>query len=250
MNIRWRSGDDDQPLTVTSRRRGPAVDPRAGDPRFHYFDLTGAHMPNLVDFASAFPDNTTDEIIGDKNLLRLELVLMLLLLLLLLLLLRGVWLGRGGLVAHIEIRISRDIGGWHPGGPTCVTRRPIARMRKRRHTFVCFDENVPDVVGRNVYGVCNTRDTQDPLQNREISTRNLKNGESTTSVEPGSIPSLAFNRAPLASWISLIFEPPFPITEPMRELGIMNLIVTARLPGTDGLSKGSSFIRRTMRPNA
>ena len=30
----------------------------------------------------------------------------------------------------------------------------------------------------------------------------------------------------------------------------MNLIVTARLPGTDGTSNGSSFILRTMRPKA
>ena len=64
------------------------------------------------------------------------------------------------------------------------------------------------------------------------------------------MPSLAFRRAPLASWISLIFVPPLPMTEPIRELGIMNLIVTALLPGTDGLSNGSSLIRRTMRPNA
>ena len=72
----------------------------------------------------------------------------------------------------------------------------------------------------------------------------------STSVEPGSIPSLAFNLAPLASCISLIFEPCFPITEPMRELGIMNLMVTARLPGTDGTSNGSSLMRRTMSPKA
>jgi hypothetical protein len=38
--------------------------------------------------------------------------------------------------------------------------------------------------------------------------------------------------------------------EPMRELGIMNLMVTARLPGTEALSNGSSFILRTMSPNA
>ena len=71
-----------------------------------------------------------------------------------------------------------------------------------------------------------------------------------TSVDPGSIPSLAFRRAPLASWISLILEPCLPITEPMRELGIMNLMVTARLPGTEGTSNGSSLILRTMRPKA
>lgn len=40
------------------------------------------------------------------------------------------------------------------------------------------------------------------------------------------------------------------MTEPIRELGIINLIVTARLPGTDALSKGSSLILRTMRPKA
>ena len=79
--------------------------------------------------------------------------------------------------------------------------------------------------------------------------------------------SLAFKRAPLASWISLIFDPPLPMlrdasirvslserrvthTLPIRELGMMNLMVTAREPGTDATSKGSSLIRRTMRPNA
>ena len=40
------------------------------------------------------------------------------------------------------------------------------------------------------------------------------------------------------------------MTEPMRELGMINLIVTARLPGTDGTSKGSSLILRTINPNA
>ena len=59
---------------------------------------------------------------------------------------------------------------------------------------------------------------------------------SLTSVEPGSIASLAFSLAPLASWISLIFDPPFPMTLPIRELGMMNLMVTARDPGTDGTS--------------
>jgi hypothetical protein len=71
-----------------------------------------------------------------------------------------------------------------------------------------------------------------------------------TSVEPGNIPSLAVSRAPLASWISLIFEPPLPMTEPIREFGIMNLIVTAREPGTEGTSNGSSLILLTINPNA
>lgn len=74
--------------------------------------------------------------------------------------------------------------------------------------------------------------------------------DKTLSVDPGSIASEAFKRAPEASWISLILEPPLPMTEPMRELGMINLMVTAREPGTEGTSNGSSLIRRTMRPKA
>jgi hypothetical protein len=71
-----------------------------------------------------------------------------------------------------------------------------------------------------------------------------------TSVEPGSMASEAFSLAPDASWISLILLPPLPMTVPILELGMMNLIVTARDPGTEATSNGSSLIRRTMRPNA
>lgn len=50
-----------------------------------------------------------------------------------------------------------------------------------------------------------------------------REGRELTSVEPGSICSLACSLAPEASWISLIFDPAFPMTEPMRELGMMKL---------------------------
>jgi hypothetical protein len=33
-------------------------------------------VPNLVDFTSALPNDTADKIVGDKDLLRLELVLL------------------------------------------------------------------------------------------------------------------------------------------------------------------------------
>jgi hypothetical protein len=98
-----------------------------------------------------------------------------------------------------------------------------------------------------------TRNTENSLKKVEAKIVRREKGASLnahTSVDPGNIPSLALRRAPEASWISLILEPCFPMTEPIRELGIMNLMVTARLPGTDGTSKGSSFIRRTMSPKA
>ncbi len=96
---------------------------------------------------------------------------------------------------------------------------------------------------------------------------------SRTSVDPGNMDSLALSRAPLASWISLILLPALPMlqgtpqsarpprglphspefpthTLPIRELGMINLIVTAREPGSEGWSNGSSLIRRTIRPKA
>jgi hypothetical protein len=124
-------------------------------------------VPDLVDFTSAFPDDAANEIIRDKDLLRLELVL-----------LRGVVLRRGrrrwGRVVHVEIRIPRNVGGRHPRGSACIARRPVARMCERRRPFVCFNEYIPDVIRRDVDGVRDTRDAQDSLPNREISTRKIK----------------------------------------------------------------------------
>ena len=76
LNIRGRPSDNDQPLAITSGGRGAAIDPGAGSPRFHDLNLAGAHVPNLVDFASAFSDNAANEVIRDKNLLGLKLVLL------------------------------------------------------------------------------------------------------------------------------------------------------------------------------
>lgn len=97
-------------------------------------------------------------------------------------------------------------------------------------------------------GISNSSHTQNALDGREYIGSMLM--DVLTSVDPGSIPSLALSRAPLASWISFILDPPLPMTDPMRELGIMNLMVTARLPGTEGESNGSSLIRLTINPKA
>ena len=76
LNICGWTRDDDQPLTLTSCGGGAAVDPRAGGPWFHDLDLAGTHVPNLIDFASTFSNNTANEVIRDKDLLRLKLVLL------------------------------------------------------------------------------------------------------------------------------------------------------------------------------
>lgn len=130
-----------------------------------------------------------------------------------------------------------------------TTRGSIAGIRSGGHTLLSFNEDVPNIVCCYMNSISDTRHTENTLLSMSIIGTPIAH-QSHTSVDPGSIPSLAFSRAPLASCISLIFEPCFPITEPMRELGIMNLMVTARLPGTEGTSNGSSLMRRTMRPKA
>lgn len=58
---------------------------------------------------------------------------------------------------------------------------------------------------------------------------------------PGRRASLAWRRAPLASWISLILLPDLPMTEPMRALGMMKLVERARgvsVAGEEGGREG------------
>jgi hypothetical protein len=136
------------------------------------------------------------------------------------------------------------------GRTACVVRhRPVNCLPcVCRVPFIGLDEDIADIVRRNMYSISDTGNTKNTL-GAKLALRKHHNG-ARTSVDPGSMPSLAFSFAPDASCISLILEPPFPMTEPIREFGIMNLIVTARLPGTDGWSKGSSLIRLTMSPKA
>lgn len=60
----------------------------------------------------------------------------------------------------------------------------------------------------------------------------------------------ALANAGIQSVVPSASTPPATHTLPMRELGMINLMVTAREPGTDATSNGSSLMRRTMRPNA
>lgn len=135
-------------------------------------------------------------------------------------------------------------------------------------SILILEKHCADIVDSYMDSIGHSNDGQCSLQTVEISSSSTSRRTIRTSVDPGSIVSLALIRAPLASWISLILLPPLPIlrdaaisliqfscyfrayTLPMREFGIMNLIVTAREPGRDGVSNGSSLILRTISPNA
>jgi len=53
--------------------------------------------------------------------------------------------------------------------------------------------------------------TPETERTRCMSAQHVDSGRKPTSVEPGSMDSEAFKRAPEASWISLILAPPLPI---------------------------------------
>ena len=67
------AGDDDQTFALAACRRRRAVHAHAHRTRLHDLDLARAHMPNLVDLSAAFADDTPDKVVGDVDLLRLQL---------------------------------------------------------------------------------------------------------------------------------------------------------------------------------
>ena len=108
---------------------------------------------------------------------------------------------------------SEGVGGWSGGvysGSASGAGLAIRASGGAGISFLVFEEDGTDVVDGNVDGVGDTRDGQDSLVHRELDCTELGNKQ-LTSVDPGSMASLAFKRAPLASWISLILDPPLPM---------------------------------------
>lgn len=69
LNIMRLSSDDDEPLILCSPRS--AVHTRRRCPRLHYFYLTSAHVPDFVDFATSFPNDATNKVVRNVDLLSL-----------------------------------------------------------------------------------------------------------------------------------------------------------------------------------
>ena len=80
------------------------------------------------------------------------------------------------------------------------TRRSVRCVYLGRHAFLTFDKNVANVVSCDMDSVGYACDAQYPLENKSLSKLNCRVGlMKLTSVDPGSIPSLALSLAPLAS---------------------------------------------------
>lgn len=152
----------------------------------HNLDLTSAHMTDLIDFATPLSNNAAHQIIRNVNLLGLQLLR---------------WVMRRW--STIGLRCARV--PWHirrasVGRSSRVAGRAVTRVAGRRHAFLRFNKYIADVVGCYVNCISNSCNAQDSLCVRK-GMRQLPCDEILyyTSVEPGSIPSLAFSRAPLAS---------------------------------------------------
>ena len=138
--------NDDQTLALaaccTSRHT------RRHRARLHDLDLARAHVPNFVDLRAALADDASDEVVRNVDLLRLQL--------------RG---RRGRGRRRSAVRVVRRWRGAVPGhvGRVHVRRARTCRLRvprgargavggviRVRHTFVGLDEDVANVVRRDV----------------------------------------------------------------------------------------------------
>lgn len=144
------------------RRRGLAIHTYTDRTRLHNFDLARAHVAYLVDLGATLANDTPDEVVRDVDLLRLQLGLLLLLLLLRLCMAGSPSLVRRGRVSgstgHVRRALVRCPAARHARGP-------IGRVLIRWHPLVRLDEDVADVVGRDMDGVSHTGDAENTLRN-------------------------------------------------------------------------------------
>lgn len=124
-------------------------------------------------------------------------------------------------------RVGAGSGSDASGRTATSTGLAVGTGGGTRVAFLVFEEDSTDVVDGDMDGVGDTGDGEDALgesvwiqgrNNKEQRAdrearlrRKLEDQAVLTSVDPGSIASLAFSLAPDASWISLILEPPLPM---------------------------------------
>lgn len=146
LNVLRLTSDDDQSLIFRSACRTSHARRRCT--WFHNLDLTRAHMPNLVNFASALSNYTPNQVVGDVNLLGLKL-------------LRRIvhsrcsstthhgskW--RCTVARHIRLLASAGAHGW----PRSTVRRTICRVCRGRHAFLAFNEDVSHIVCGDMDGI-------------------------------------------------------------------------------------------------
>lgn len=142
------ASNDNQSLPFPSTcRRGGSVHPYSDCTRLHYLDLTCTHVANLVDLATSLSNDTAYKVVRDINLLGLKL-------------LGRVMLRRRRPRGPVRVRvpwyIRRSPVRWAAG----ITGWAVSRVRGRWHSFLCFNEDVSNVVCSNVDSIGNSSYTE------------------------------------------------------------------------------------------
>ena len=149
LDILRLTGDHDQsfPLVWWSCLSTSWTDPDRT--RFHDFNLAPTHLADLVDLSTAFADDTTDQIVRYVDLLRLQ----------------GPSCScgcsrrrrHGGV--RIGIRVVRSWGPTAGAGDRVLVGTRRARLAVGKSDgamgFLLLDENIPNIISRNMNGVRN-----------------------------------------------------------------------------------------------
>lgn len=150
LDVRWLTSYDHQPLALSARRS--TVHPNADSSWLHNPDLTGTHMPDLIDFTATLADDAPNQIIGNVNLLCLQLLGWIM---------TVMWWSRG---CSVGVGVARNVCGAANGGwPWGTIRWAVSRISRRRHPFLAFDKNISDIIRCYMNGVRDTCDTQHSL---------------------------------------------------------------------------------------
>ena len=152
-DIGWLARNNHQTFALSARLNRRTINPNPNSTRLHDLDLACTDMPDLINFASSFPNDTPDKVIRDVNLLCLELL----------------WRVMGCIRAA-------GVRTWYIGGSRMYRTRSTGITWSigcimRGHAFLSFQENDPNVVSRDVDSVCYTCNAENPLEGRYKSTR-------------------------------------------------------------------------------
>ena len=138
------TSDHDQSLALVWRSSLSTSRTNPDRARFHNLDLARTHLADLVDLGAAFADDTTNQIVGYVDLLSLQ----------------GSSCSsrrrRHGRM-RIGIRVVRSWGSTTSDRVLQGARRARLAVGKSdgAMSFLLLNENIPNVISRNMYGVRN-----------------------------------------------------------------------------------------------
>lgn len=166
LDIGGLASNNHQPLAFPASGSRGTVHADAYSTRFHDLDVRSAHVANLVDFCASLSDDAPDQVVRDVDLLRLELLRRVL----------GMrrrggrrrwwWIGRigvAGVGVSVGVRISWNVRRAGVRGAPRVARRFVRCSVMSGCPLVGFNEDIANVVGRDMNCIGHSRDAKNTL---------------------------------------------------------------------------------------